>query len=113
MHAPTHEEIARCAARIWHDQGCPADRDEEFWLEAEKKLQASGTGAKRTESSAAKIKSAHTAEPLPERQSEHARAEKAAGQRKAAMAPITPAKSAEKPQPAVTGKPLWSKPHSK
>jgi hypothetical protein len=112
MHTPTHDEISRRAQEIWQEHGSPSGRDEEFWLEAEKQLlkRMRGKGA-----ATAKRKSTTApTETLPEGQSEHALAEKAASQRKAAMAPITPTKSAgqAKPAPAATGKPLWSKPHS-
>lgn len=39
----SHEEIADRAREIWRSSGMPADRDEEFWLQAEKEIQ-SGRG---------------------------------------------------------------------
>lgn len=33
--SPTHEEISTRARRLWENAGSPADRDLEFWLEAE------------------------------------------------------------------------------
>jgi hypothetical protein len=35
---PTHEEIAKLAAQKWREAGQPSNRDEEFWLQAEKEL---------------------------------------------------------------------------
>jgi hypothetical protein len=35
---PTHEEIARQAQRLWQERGCPEDKNEEIWLEAEDQL---------------------------------------------------------------------------
>jgi hypothetical protein len=95
MHTPTHEEISRHAETLWQDKGRPSGCDEQIWLEAERELTAK----------------AH--ETLSERESEHAQAELAATRRKEALAPQRPTKSAPKPQPAETGKPLWSQPHSR
>ncbi len=38
---PSHDEIAHCARLLWLDSECPVDRDEEIWLEAERRLFAS------------------------------------------------------------------------
>ncbi|MEO6992089.1 MAG: DUF2934 domain-containing protein [Lacunisphaera sp.] len=35
---PTHEEIAECARQHWTEAGQPQGHDEEFWLEAERRL---------------------------------------------------------------------------
>jgi len=35
---PLHDEIAQCARDLWVEQGRPADRDLEIWLEAEQRL---------------------------------------------------------------------------
>jgi len=35
---PSHEAIADRARALWHAKGCPAGKDEENWLEAEKQL---------------------------------------------------------------------------
>jgi hypothetical protein len=35
---PTHEEIAQRARELFEQSGYPADRDVEFWLEAERQL---------------------------------------------------------------------------
>ena len=37
---PSHEEVTRRAEEIWREKGCPSDRDEEIWLEAERQLSA-------------------------------------------------------------------------
>ena len=36
--SPRHEEIAECARQHWTEAGQPQGRDEEFWLEAERRL---------------------------------------------------------------------------
>jgi hypothetical protein len=36
--APTREQIAIRARKIWELRGCPQGRDEQIWLEAEKQL---------------------------------------------------------------------------
>lgn len=36
--APSHEEIAVEAEVLWRQEGCPKDRDEAIWLEAERQL---------------------------------------------------------------------------
>lgn len=35
---PTHDEVAARAHAIWIEQGCPAGREVENWLEAERQL---------------------------------------------------------------------------
>ena len=35
---PSHEDIANRARALWQAKGCPAGKDEENWLEAEKQL---------------------------------------------------------------------------
>jgi hypothetical protein len=37
---PTEEEIAQCAYLIWEDEGRPAGRAREHWLQAETQLLA-------------------------------------------------------------------------
>jgi hypothetical protein len=95
MHTPTHEEITRQAETLWLDKGRPTGCDDEIWLEAERELTAQANAT------------------LSESESEHAKAELAATQRKESLAPQRPTKSAPKPVPAETGKPLWSQPHSR
>lgn len=36
--APSHEKIAVEAEVLWRQEGCPKDRDEAIWLEAERQL---------------------------------------------------------------------------
>lgn len=35
---PLHEEISHRARELWQSYGCPAGRDEQIWLEAERQL---------------------------------------------------------------------------
>ena len=107
MHAPSHEDIALCAEKLWQDYGQPAGRDDDIWLEAERRLIAA---ASQSASMTTSHKSGHT---LGESHSEHALAEQAALQRKEAFAPQHAAKSAPHAKPAETGKPIWDKPHSR
>lgn len=103
MHLPTHDEIARHAKEFWQQKGCPVGRDDEIWLEAEQQLTMKPLP----------INKGHTdAHTLGESHSAHALAEKVSEQRKEALAPRYPVKSAPKAAPPETGKPLWSKPHS-
>ncbi len=97
MNTLTHEQISRRAEKIWRDRGCPSGCDSEIWNEAENQL---------------KSESASSAT-LSEGQSDHALAEKSSSLKKAARAPKSPSKTAPKPAPAETGKPLWRKPHSR
>lgn len=53
LHSPTHEEISRRAEEIWEQQGRPAGRDEEIWLEAERTLSASAPAAPRASGNSA------------------------------------------------------------
>lgn len=43
--APTHEQIADKAYQIWIEQGCPAGRDLENWLDAERRLMSASIAA--------------------------------------------------------------------
>jgi len=36
--APSHEEIAVEAEVLWRQEGCPHDRDDAIWLQAERQL---------------------------------------------------------------------------
>jgi hypothetical protein len=36
--APSHAEIAQCARELWANSGRPVGRDDEIWLEAERRL---------------------------------------------------------------------------
>ena len=48
LHTLPHDEIAQCARELWAQQGCPENRDEAIWLEAESRLLASRRGASRS-----------------------------------------------------------------
>jgi hypothetical protein len=104
MHSPTHEEITQHAEKIWQDKGRPVGCDDEIWLEAERRLTAQSPHV-MTEHA--------TSRTLGESHSDYALAELASEQRKEALAPQYPVKSAPKAAPPETGKPLWSKPHSR
>jgi hypothetical protein len=41
--SPTHEQIACVAYSLWEQAGRPADRDMEFWTQAESRLKTSST----------------------------------------------------------------------
>lgn len=47
-HILSHEDIEPCARELWAQQGCPENRDEAIWLEAESRLLASRRGASRS-----------------------------------------------------------------
>jgi Protein of unknown function (DUF2934) len=47
-HTLSHEDISQCARELWAQQGCPENRDEAIWLEAESRLLASRRGASRS-----------------------------------------------------------------
>ena len=107
MNSPTHEEISLCAEKIWQDYDRPTGRDDDIWLEAERQLTAKSVHSPS-------ITTEHAASPtLGEGHSAHALAEKASEKRKEALAPQRPTKSSPKAKPPETGKPLWSKPHSR
>ena len=42
--APSDEEIALCAYRIWLQEGCPHGRDREHWLKAREMLLSARAG---------------------------------------------------------------------
>ena len=109
MKKPTHEEISHRAHKIWQDTGSSAAGGaDDHWLEAERQL--SDSAAKpHSDSPAAEHP---VAGPLSEAKSDHAVAERATQQRKAAREPKVPTHTAPKQKPAETGKPLWNQPHS-
>lgn len=43
----THDAIASRARELWLEFGCPQNRDEEIWLEAEAELRATQEGRLR------------------------------------------------------------------
>ena len=107
---PTHEEIARQAREIWLARGGPSGRDAEIWLEAEREL------TKPASSETTRLRGEMASESEVEYQITPAvsddEAIKAALQKREARAPQVPAKTAPHPHAPVSGKPLWSKPHS-
>ncbi len=107
---PTHEEIARHAREIWLSRGEPSGRDEEIWLEAEREL------TQPASSETTRLRGEMASESEVEYQITPAvsddEAIKAALQKRDARAPQVPTKTGPHPQPPVSGKPLWSKPHS-
>jgi Protein of unknown function (DUF2934) len=40
--APSHDEIVACAREIWNVSGQPEGRDEEIWMDAERRLISAG-----------------------------------------------------------------------
>jgi Protein of unknown function (DUF2934) len=38
MTYPKEEDIRERAHQLWHDAGCPEDREQEFWYQAEHEL---------------------------------------------------------------------------
>ena len=124
---PSHEEITQRAQELWKAQGCPNGRDNEIWLEAERQLSAATSapgdtggsqerGSGRSQSS---VTGGPPVDPKPpgdapkqETPMPTEAAAQAAQQKKSARAPKSPSKTAPKPAPAETGKPLCKKPHS-
>ena len=91
----THEEIAACAQKIWHDRGQPSGSDIAIWLEAEGALHAGSH------------------EGIAPAASPDAVAAKASVKKNAARSPQQQhGKNAPQPAPTESGKPLWDKPHS-
>jgi DUF2934 family protein len=133
MNSPTHHDISQRAHQLWLEQGSPAGRDTEIWLEAERQIASAGapdsgsapehqeasrttTESKGASGLAARVKSEtaserrvenHAAPVMPEKE-----AVKAAVQKKSARAPKVAVKMGVKAKPPETGKPLWDRPHS-
>jgi hypothetical protein len=101
----SHELVAHCAYQIWNDSGRPSGRDEAIWYEAERALESGF-------SCAGPMPGTETVPVSGEPHFVNAMADTAAQQRKEAREPIMPNKTALKAKPPVTGKPLWSQPHS-
>lgn len=109
--APTHDEITRHARELWQDQGCPAGRDTELWLEAERQLQAGGKAAfieRAAAETAAESVVEFSISPAPAEQE----AIRAALQKQDARAPQVPHQTGPKAKPAPPGKPIWPTGHS-
>jgi hypothetical protein len=123
MKNPSHEAVAQRARQIWQKYGRPSGRDPEIWFEAERQLstapdaksqEGNGSAANaptterlKSETAAESVVEHHISPPIPQEE-----AIKAALQKQEARAPIEPHKTAPKPKPPETGKPLWDKPHS-
>jgi hypothetical protein len=109
---PTHEEIARQAQRLWQERGCPEDKNEEIWLEAEDQLTNHPFEGDRPASgiSAERIKAETAAESMVEYQITPAvpqqDAIKAALQKKATRDTKAPRQPARKAKPAEPGSPV-------
>lgn len=119
MATPTHDDISLRAYRLWQDQGRPDGNDFEHWLEAERQLGEEHSLARRTADAAfAAMANAETAAEstveyrispgVPQDE-----AIRAALMKQEARAPQTAHHTGPKVQPAETGKPLWTKPHSR
>jgi len=112
MTTPTHDEITLEAHQLWHNYGCPAGRDTEIWLEAERKLNknpAPNTFAARVTAEAA---SESEVENLLSPAESEQMSIQAAMQKDDARAPTVPRHTGPKTKTAETGKPLWTRPHS-
>ena len=112
MRTPTHDEISLEAQKLWQNRGCPAGCDNEFWLEAERKLMeapAANTFVARTSAEAA---SESEVENLLSPAESEQMSIQAAVQKENARAPQVPRHTGPKTKPAETGKPLWNRPHS-
>jgi len=49
----SHDDVSRRAAELWNAQGKPADRDVEFWLQAEGELSSYGHNGVRSKAATA------------------------------------------------------------
>jgi len=117
MATPTHDEISQRAYGLWQDQGRPDGNDLDHWLEAERQL-GTGTGPGTAKATFAEVAKAETAaESVVEYQISpgvpQEEAIRAALMKQEARAPQTAHHTGPKLQPPETGKPLWTKPHSR
>ncbi|MFT3867570.1 MAG: DUF2934 domain-containing protein [Nibricoccus sp.] len=112
MSTLTHEKIAHEAQQIWQQWGCPAGRDTEIWLEAERKLKDEPTPDSFVARSRAEAAAESEVENLLSPPQSEQKSIQAAMQKEDARAPKTPRQSAPKPKPAEVGKPLWDRPRS-
>lgn len=94
MTTRTHEEVSELAKEIWQKHGCPAGRDTEIWLEAERTLNEASPSCREDEVQPS------TARPKQKSMQKSAR-------RDAAQAPQVAHHSEPRKPPAATGKPLW------
>ena len=111
MTTPTHDEISLQARQLWQSRGCPAGRDDEIWLEAERTLgeaPAADTFVARTRAeTAAESEVEYHLSPAQTEQ----KSIQAAMQKEGARAQQTPHHTGPRSKPPETGKPLWTHPH--
>ena len=111
MTTPTHDEVSLQAQQLWHSRGCPEGRDNEIWLEAERKLSegpAADTFVARTRAeTAAESEVEYHLSPAQTEQ----KSIQAAMLKEVARAHQVPHHEGPKSKPAETGKPLWTRPH--
>jgi len=112
MNTPTHDEITQEAQQLWQNRGCPADRDTEIWLEAERKLNEYRAANTFTARASAEAASESEVENLLAPAETEQKSIQAAMQKESARAPQAPHHTGPKAKPAETGKPLWTRPHS-
>lgn len=128
--SPTHEEISQRAQELWRERGSPEGQDNEIWLEAERqlslparennvpsKVQGRGNGNTQgvpsaTDPSTANRDSGSPFATAALSSTPGGTTAKATQQKKEARAPRVSAKTAPKPTPPESGKPIWDKPHS-
>lgn len=112
---PSHDDVAQCARELWQSYGQPEGRDQEIWLEAERKLAAQAKSAGKAQS-AGGTKSGGTIDPerlktemaaesveefnLDAGTSDQAAIKAALQTTKRTPAPKTPATAAKAPAPA-------------
>jgi hypothetical protein len=111
MITPTHHEISLAAQKLWQDRGCPTDRDDEIWLDAEQMLiedPVADTFVARTRAeTAAESEVEYHLSPAQTEQ----KSIQAAMQKEVARAQQVPNHTGPKAKPPETGKPLWTHPH--
>ncbi len=111
MNTPTHDEIARQAQELWQDRGCPAGRDVEIWLEAERQLHEGRKPETFTERAMAETASESVVEYHLSPAATEQEAIKAAMLKDASRAPLMPHHPGPKTKPPEGAKPLWTRPH--
>jgi len=112
MTTPTHDEISLEAQQLWQNSGCPADRDTEIWLKAERKLKDEPAANTFTARASAEAASESEVENLLAPAQTEQKSIQAAMQKEEARAPQVPHHTGPKAKPPETGKPLWNRPHS-
>jgi hypothetical protein len=112
MTTPTHDEITQEAQQLWQNYGCPAGRDTEIWLNAERKLNGDPAADTFVARASAEAASESEVENLLSPAQSEQMSIQAAMQKEDARAPQVPHHTGPKTKPAATGKPLWTRPHS-